>query len=600
MDTRIFKDTKLAEIFDRYSPEGVKAGENLMDTVSKTVGSEIIVPVLGLQGMGKSTLINAILAEDIMPSEADETTCVPVEIKYGDKPYCEVYFKGSNRTEKAFSKDDLAEYVDNAKNPANEKKVSHIVVYRSADILKNGMVLVDLPGVGSLTAENTDTTMRYVENLCTAIFVIPTTPTIRRNEEAFIRAVWSQFPTAMFVQNAWENEPAIVVKDSSDYNKMILKKIGESVNCTFNADEDLTVVNVYGAAYGRIHKDKQRTDSSGILKLIDRLAIMTEHWADNMRKGLENRVKNLFITTKASIENKRDQIGKSTEEILKKRQEVLNRFEDTTKELTDKIDEIEDYVDSQRSEFNALADNLSKNCTDNIRAKIYRVIDGGTTDGDNLNKAFKEIQNDETSMAVDEAVKAFCRLKSEVTVMLQDMDEITEEVKISIEEIEFNKKHRFKWEKGANVLLNVGGGIGGFFAGTAITPAVTAALTGAAAGPIGIAIGLVAGLAITGIVALLSGAGKKAVVAADASKTKQMIDPEIAKIGRSLKNSILDGFESTHKCIDDSLEDYIDMRNEYIEQQKAAALEEIEIPESDESLIADLKYLEEMEVKYAV
>lgn len=604
MDSAVFNDAKLTKIFDRYSPEGVQAGTIMKETADKAAKSEMIVPILGLQGMGKSTLINAILAEDIMPSEADETTCVPVEIKYGDNSYCEVHFKKKQKLEKAVTKEDLAQYVDNAFNPGNYKGVSHIVVYRSADVLKNGMVLVDLPGVGSLTAENTETTMRYVENLCTAIFVIPTNPTIRRNEESFIRGVWSQFPTAMFVQNTWEGEPAVVIRDSSEFNKMALKKIGASVNSTFNADEDLTVVNVYGAAYGRIYNDDKRVESSGIKQLLERLDTMTRNWTEKMQNGVENRIKNLFVSTKAAIENKRDQIGKSAEEIRKKHQEVLNGFEKVTKEITEKVDEIEDFVDNKRSEFNEMANNLSKTCTDNIRAKIYRVIDGGTTDGDNLNRAFSEIQSDEVSIAVDEAVIAFNRLKAEVMTMLEDMDEITDGGDISIEEMEFNKKHRFKWEKGASVLVNIGGGIGGYAAGAALTPIVTAALTGAgvgaAAGPIGIAVGIVAGLAITGLVALLSGAGKKAVTAADASKTKREIDPKINEIGRQLKNTILDGFNSTKKCIEESLEDYIDTRNEYIDQQKEAALGEIEIPENDEQLIADLKYLEEMEEKYAV
>lgn len=602
MDINVFNDKKLAEVFDRYSPEEVKAGENMLETLSRAVGSEIIVPVLGLQGMGKSTLINAILAEDIMPVEADETTCVPVEIKYGDEPHCEVYFKGSDRIEKAVTKEDLAQYVDNNFNPANKKKVSHITVYRSAEILKNGMVLVDLPGMGSLTAENANTTMRYIENLCTAIFIIPTTPVIRRSEAAFIRAVWSQFPTAIFVQNAWEGEAPINIKDASVFNKSALKEISLTINNTFNEDEDLTVVNVYGAAYGRINKDKKRTEASGILKLTERLKTLTDHWADNMKNGLENRVKNLFISTKAAIENKREEIGKSASEILQKRREVMDRFDKTTKELTQKIYAIEDDVDSRRSEFYDLADKLSKNCMDNIRAGIYPVIDGGITDGDKLNRAFKDIQSNEVPYAADEAIKGFASLKSEVMEQLEDMDNITDSVNISIEEINFNKKHRFKWEKGANVLINIGGGIGGYFAGAAITPAVTAALAGvgAAAGPIGFAVGLVAGLAITGIVSLLSGAGKNAVVAADASNTKRLIDREIAKIGRELKNSIIDGYESTRKCIEDSLEDYIDMRNDYIDQQKEAELGEIEVPESDEQLIKDLKFLEEMEEKYDI
>ena len=69
------KDKRFIEIMNNYSE-----GENLGDLFSKIIenrkNNEIIIPVLGLQGMGKSTLINSILSENILPNDADETTCV--------------------------------------------------------------------------------------------------------------------------------------------------------------------------------------------------------------------------------------------------------------------------------------------------------------------------------------------------------------------------------------------------------------------------------------------------------------------------------------------------------------------------------------------
>lgn len=86
------KDKRFIEIMNNYSE-----GENLGDLFSKIIenrkNNEIIIPVLGLQGMGKSTLINSILSENILPNDADETTCVPVEVKYGKDEKALVYLR---------------------------------------------------------------------------------------------------------------------------------------------------------------------------------------------------------------------------------------------------------------------------------------------------------------------------------------------------------------------------------------------------------------------------------------------------------------------------------------------------------------------------
>ena len=78
MNNEIYNDSRLIEIFDSYSPAGIKAGTAIKETAENAANSEIIVPVLGLQGMGKSTLINAILAEDIMPSLPSAVTTKPL------------------------------------------------------------------------------------------------------------------------------------------------------------------------------------------------------------------------------------------------------------------------------------------------------------------------------------------------------------------------------------------------------------------------------------------------------------------------------------------------------------------------------------------
>lgn len=83
---------ELLRILEKYSPTGQNYAQLLLDIEKRSRSSDLIVPILGTQGAGKSTMINAVLNEDILPSEADETTCVPVEVRYGEDPHGEVFF----------------------------------------------------------------------------------------------------------------------------------------------------------------------------------------------------------------------------------------------------------------------------------------------------------------------------------------------------------------------------------------------------------------------------------------------------------------------------------------------------------------------------
>lgn len=155
---------ELIKIIDKYSNGNRPLGSLIREIAVNSENSEMIVPVLGMQGMGKSTLINAMLAEDILPSDADETTCVPVEIKYGEDEQAIIFFNDRSEQTIVHKKEELQPYVDNVENPANCKGVSHIILYRKNELLKNGLTIVDLPGIGSLTAENEKTTQRYIRD----------------------------------------------------------------------------------------------------------------------------------------------------------------------------------------------------------------------------------------------------------------------------------------------------------------------------------------------------------------------------------------------------------------------------------------------------
>ncbi len=105
------------------------------------------VSVLGEFKRGKSTLVNAPLGLELMPTGVLPLTAVATEVAYGPPGATDVHLDGvSEEVDLAH----LADYVTEAGNPGNGRQVSRAEVRAPAELLRPGVVLVDTPGIGSV------------------------------------------------------------------------------------------------------------------------------------------------------------------------------------------------------------------------------------------------------------------------------------------------------------------------------------------------------------------------------------------------------------------------------------------------------------------
>lgn len=552
-------DTRLVELLDQYSDTQDSVGTNLLHIIQNMKNAEVIIPVLGMQGMGKSTLINGLLKENILPNDADETTCVPVEVKYGINECAIVHFFDKESTIIVHTREELNEYVDNNYNPANEKHVSCIELFRKNELLKNGMVIVDLPGVGSLTKENENTTKRYVENLCSAIFVIPTVPTIRNKESLFIKSLWSQFSKAIFVQNDW-GETKDEIRESMDFNNKVLRNIAEDLHNPY--DNDIILVNAYNAISGALKNDQNMVNSSNINALYDKLLQLSSNWESERESVLISRLKLYIEFAKGIILKRLSDIGKSKEEIRSENEKKVSDFNQGTIEISDKINALKTYLREQEDEIYFIARDKSKECAKKIRAAIYKVIDDGVFDGPYLSSAFADIQEEETKDFMNEIIDVFMNIKFEVESKFDEIQSIEIENEINLHSVEFSSDSSTKWEKGFQVLANIGGGVAGALGAGAGAAAIYSALgIAAAAGPAGWVVAGV-GLAIYGVFSLFGWGVKKAVQSDRADKAKRQISPKIDEIEKSLLIAITEKYNDFENSCNKSLDAILDYRNE--------------------------------------
>lgn len=572
-------DKKLVEFLDLYSDNQESIGTTLLRIIQNMDNAEVIIPVLGMQGMGKSTLINGLLKENILPNDADETTCVPVEVKFGTNERAVVHFFDKEKIITVHTREELNEYVDNNYNPANEKHVARIELFRNNEMLHNGMVIVDLPGVGSLTKENENTTKRYVENLCSAIFVIPTVPTIRNKESLFIKSLWSQFTKAIFVQNDW-GETKEEIQESMEFNNKVLRNIAKDLHNPY--DNDIILVNAYNAISGALRNDHEMVIKSNITALYDKIIQVATNWDTERENVLKSRIKLCVDFAKSNILKRLSDIGKSKEEIQAENEKKIAAFHQGTIEITDKINKLKTYLREQEDEVYFIARDKSKECTKKIRAAIYKVIDGGIYDGPNLSSAFANIQEAETQDFTNEIIDIFMNIKFEVESKFNDILSVEIENKINLHSIEFNSDSSIKWEKGLQVATNIGGSVVGYLG----AGGVAALLVSNPAGWLVVGVGL----AIYGVFSLVGWGVKKSVQSNRADKTKRQISPKIDEIEASLLKAITETYTNIATSCIISLDDLLTHRKTELSGLKKS-LNRVINSEQEETLKKDLDYI---------
>jgi len=111
------------------------------------------VVVLGEFNRGKSTLINALLGAQVLPTGVVPLTAVTTEVVHGEPGASVTTTDGQCR---GVALRDLAAHATEAGNPANRRGVERVEVRWPAPLLCTGLVLVDTPGLGSVHSHNTE------------------------------------------------------------------------------------------------------------------------------------------------------------------------------------------------------------------------------------------------------------------------------------------------------------------------------------------------------------------------------------------------------------------------------------------------------------
>ncbi|WP_294376248.1 dynamin family protein [uncultured Clostridium sp.] len=533
----IIDDSRFNELLKKYMNENTEFDyreyfKHFKENLNK---KEILVPVLGIQGAGKSSFLNSILMnENVLPTDVDETTCVPVEVHYGENVHeAEVYFLG--KPKQTIKIEELEKYVHNDYNPANEMGVTKIILYNNSQIVKDNIVLIDLPGVGSLTPENQKTTIDYVNKLVAGIFMIRTNPPITRTEKNFINALWPKLSNTIFVQNKWTDETLEDAEDAKEHNEGVLNGISNSYN--ESRAIKVNIVNVYEAVKGKFTHDCELYKKSGIEPVLEEIKNISKEYNISLMNTLENKIDQVLNSIEMKI---KECISVS---MTKTSENELNKIRKITK-IQDILRENKEYFKNIRSYSYDKMDNIIEEVSeiieynmDELRRNLKRIVNKGIVDGELLSSIYKELSD----KAINDIMEDVLNITSDFVknlngklqyVTIKGFDGTYENISF------FNKKSSVKFEKSLPSILGVSSGLIG-----------TVGAISSLGGPLGILVGMGIGF----VFSIIGENIRKGILHTRADYTIKDLEPMIEDLENYLKEEIIDDLRAKQEEVDDSI-----------------------------------------------
>ena len=259
---------ELAEILraikSRLPKERVELHTRVTELFTRLAEDRFNLVVVGRFSRGKSTLMNAILGVDRLPTGILPLTSVITSVSYASREDIRIEFE-RGRIDCEIRMSELADYVTEHGNPRNIKRVVSARIVLPVELLRRGFYFVDTPGLGSNIVENARTTEEFLPEADAFLMVSGYDAPLSDDEMRVARTLARLGRPVFFVLNKQDVVSEVERREVCRYVQDRLHEIfGGSAPQVFS-------VSARDALQSKLMPNAARLEASGVMTLEEEL-----------------------------------------------------------------------------------------------------------------------------------------------------------------------------------------------------------------------------------------------------------------------------------------------------------------------------------------
>lgn len=431
----------------------------LCNLATKANSADLKILIVGQFKQGKSTLINALLGEKILPAFSTPCTAVITELKYGEQKKAILHFKQNisklpsnlpSNVKKHLKKHDLNNIppldiniydlesclVISDPNREQEQSVAEspyarCEIYWPLELCKNGVTIIDSPGLNEAESRE-KTTMNYMDKVDMIIHVLNCQQLAGKYDQDFIDTAKNYgFENLIFACNRFDQL-------NTDNDRVQVKKYAyqKLINQTSLGKKGIYFISSYPALNAKIHQNNQEYINSGF----------AEFEANIGQLIIEDRAK---IKIQPSIIYLANEIDRFLKERIDPLEKLLNqhankiklRYDDQKPKITqleNQIQQLRTQVKSKIQKINTQITTWIGNFIDDYIGRIPAIISAAPIKlamepkemNDVLNQYMCSHLNKETSHWINNTL--IPRLQTETEILQRDIHSQAQNISLKI------------------------------------------------------------------------------------------------------------------------------------------------------------------------